>query len=1218
MKSVQSSVLPFRLSLASILFIWLWLPCLAGAEPGFYTPADWTHYGCGTAATAGDRLVLADGFAVSNRSFKEGEIRFEARAPQGSAQVQIWAGFACQDRDHRFAVALRGGNNNDLYLARYAPDGNDEFLGQAMLEHGPAVGEWHALRILLRDRRIMVFLDGESVPRLNLETAVAAAEGGVVLGGGWLPAEYRKLAIEPLTPKLVAEMDRIGRQALKPVPIDRAALRFRQRTGYRPLVVPAFPAERNEIALDGDWLFKPDQELAPGSQPAAPETDDLGWHVLAVPNMWTPLWAWLHGEKGGWAGDKSEPATKGISDRFRQQELDRVNGYTFDWQKTDGAWYRHHLELPATVTGKHLEIVFDAVAKISEIHVNGRQVGSHVGMFGEFRCDISQAVHPGRNLLAVHVMRNYPNREKGTRIEAVAVSVPVTSEMLRSLPHGMYNNDPGGIWQPVRLVVTNQLRINDLFIKPRLDGATFEVEVANGGTVPQNAVLSYAILDAADGSLLCQSPAAPAVPVPGSGKTLVNLEAAGLRPKLWSPASPNLYWLELEVRNAGQVVDRQRTRFGFRTFAVDKNRLMLNGQPVWLRGANHLPHPLRPNDRELALRMMDLARAGNVRFTRSHVGPMSRTWLDAADEAGMGISYEGNWPWLMLRGEVPDENLLKIWREEMAAMIHSHRNHPSLLIWTVNNEMKFYHEDRQDKARLQRKWTVVSDMIATMRQLDPTRPIVADSAYVRRENQADYDSLVKPNRFDDGDIDDVHRYPGWYNPSFMQMMDGQLGKRLATPNRPLISQELSTGYPQNDDGHPTRFYLFKHCTPQALVGLDAYEDRDPARFLERQAFMTKELAEALRRSNHEEMSGVMLFAYLSWFKDVYDAKRVAPWPTYYSVKTALQPVLVSAELFGRHFYAGQTVRRRVCIINDAEDGKALPPARLIWQIRQDKHVLATGQVEVPAVDYYNVRWMDVDLAMPSALSAGRVDAQLILKLEGPGGVISENAYDVLVAGRDWADGAIAAGLAQAILFDPAGKCQDLKMARLAALTDLPGRPEKLLIIATLDPVKTPEELAAIRRFAEAGGRILILQGGKTAASLLPEQIRGWQGRIGEIVTAHIPESPVFAGLEWRDLAWFELGPGNIPQACRGYYEVNRNRPEVTVLADHVGIHGYLQNPQDFSAIAGCPLLEVRLGKGRLILCEMCVDARTDDPVARRLLGNLVASLLEDDQGKGRP
>ena len=273
---------------------------------------------------------------------------------------------------------------------------------------------------------------------------------------------------------------------------------------------------------------------------------------------------------------------------------------------------------------------------------------------------------------------------------------------------------------------------------------------------------------------------------------------------------------------------------------------------------------------------------------------------------------------------------------------------------------------------------------------------------------------------------------------------------------------------------------------------------------------------------------------------------------------------------------------------------------------------------MPAVDYYNVRWMDVDLAMPSALSAGRVDAQLILKLEGPGGVISENAYDVLVASREWADGAIAAGLAQAVLFDPAGKCQDLKMARLAALTDLPGRPEKLLIIATLDPVKTPEELAAIRRFAEAGGRILILQGGKNAASLLPEQIRGWQGRIGEIVTAHIPESPVFAGLEWRDLAWFELGPGNIPQACRGYYEVNRNRPEVTVLADHVGIHGYLQNPQDFSAVAGCPLLEVRLGKGRLILCEMCVDARGYDPVARRLLGNLVASLLEDGSGKGHP
>jgi hypothetical protein len=83
----------------------------------------------------------------------------------------------------------------------------------------------------------------------------------------------------------------------------------------------------------------------------------------------------------------------------------------------------------------------------------------------------------------------------------------------------------------------------------------------------------------------------------------------------------------------------------------------------------------------------------------------------------------------------------------------------------------------------------------------------------------------------------------------------------------LISQEMSTGYPNSDDGHPTRFYLFKHQTPQALVGDDAWENADPAIFLNRQAFMTKELAEAFRRSSRDTMAGILHFAYFTWLKE---------------------------------------------------------------------------------------------------------------------------------------------------------------------------------------------------------------------------------------------------------------------------------------------------------------------------------------------------------------
>src|SRR5258708_258147 len=206
--------------------------------------------------------------------------------------------------------------------------------------------------------------------------------------------------------------------------------------------------------------------------------------------------------------------------------------------------------------------------------------------------------------------------------------------------------------------------------------------------------------------------------------------------------------------------------------------------------------------------------------------------------------------------------------------------------------MKFAMLETLGSDVLKQKWTVLDDMIRTMRNLDPTRPIVADSAYTRCEEDAKSKTIRETNHFDDGDIDDVHRYFGWYNPSFFHLYDGAFGRDLHTPGRPLISQELSTGYPRNDDW-PSRSYEFMRYVPQALVGSYAYEQNDPAIFMTRQAFMTKELAEVVRRTNREELNGVMHFAYLTWFTDVWKSRNIQPKITYYALKTALQPVLVS-------------------------------------------------------------------------------------------------------------------------------------------------------------------------------------------------------------------------------------------------------------------------------------------------------------------------------------
>jgi len=1165
----------------------------------------WDVIGRTIVQTNANSVIIQGGYAVEQQVWKDAEIMFQARAPQGTEQVQIWAGFHFRDRDSRYIFALRGGNNNDVYLARYAPDGGAKFLGFAPLDFKPKPGEWYRLRVVTLGNRFQIFLNDEKLPRLNVEDRdVPWSEGSVLLGGGWLPTEFSNLRVKALSDDDKAAFLAMGNKTWTPPVVDKEAVRKTQRAEYVPAKLAALNSIRTEISLDGNWLFMPDYQLSAGQSPVQLDYDDQSWHVMPVPSFWTPGLSWLHGETS-FPELTGLSTTKGVAESLYVQETARCDAYTFDWRKTSAAWYRHYLDLPPDLNGRRFELTFDAIAKVSEVYVNGTKIGTHTGMFGEVKCDATPAIKPGHNVIAVHVVAK-PNLKKNSenRVEGVAVTVEVTSAMLHSLPHGMLQDDVGGIWQPVKLTATAPVLVNDVFIEPGLHGADINLDILNSGAQATALNVDYSIVSAQDGTLLYSNEVAQSLAVAAGETNHLKLTTPQLNPKLWSPQEPNLYTLEVRLKQDGKIVDEYKTRFGFRTFTVDGGKFLLNGQPFWLRGANPFPNTLRPNDAALARQFIGLAREGNIRVTRSHIVPFTPAWLDAADETGMAVSFEGTWPWLMLEGEPPGDDLINVWHDEFLSLIRQYRNHPSIILWTVNNEMKFPELDQNNLPRLKKKWPILDAMIKAMRATDPTRPVVADSAYVRKSAQKGYQSVVKPEGYDDGDVDDVHRYFGWYNESFFHLYNGEYN-RLSTPDRPLISQEMSTGYPNNDDGHPVRYYLFKHYTPQAFVGDDAYENADPAIFLKRQAFMTKELAETLRRNSHEASAGVLLFSYFTWFQTPWLLDSIKPWPTYYAMKTAMQPVLASAELYGRHFYSGSTLRRRVCIINDAENHQTIRDSRLIWQFVGDGKVLSQGQVTVPLVNYYENRWLDVDFVTPENLPAPRVDGQLVLRLEADGKVLSENNYDVALATPDWAKGEVVEK-ANVVLWNPNKQVLD-DLAGVPVIDSITAaKPQNVLIIGGLNGgALSSSDAEQLKTFVTQGGHVLMLHPGKSLAALFPEQIKAYKAKEGEIVTLRVPESPVFSDIQPLDLAWFERGERKLPIACTGVYQVAAGRNDTTSLAWQCDIHAYLKTPAEVTAISGAPLVEIQNGRGRVIASEMNFESGKSDPIARRLLSNVI-------------
>jgi hypothetical protein len=1159
----------------------------------------------------GKNVVISDGFLASNQSWQNYEFSFQARATKSAKEVQIWSSFLVKDRDNRYVVGLRGGANNDVYMARYSPDGEDKFLGVAPLDFKPRIGEWHTVRVTVSGNNFQLYLNDEKLPRINVTDQDALwNQGGIAVGGGWLPVEFRDVKVRELTSRDMEKLAAVGKQTVTIPQPDREKLRVQQRAGYQPLTVKKFSAPREEISLNGNWLFMPEQNLAANSEPQKTDANDDQWHIMDVPNFWTPTLSWLHGETSFNYLSEGVSTTKGICDQVYLDEIRRLDSYTFDWRRTKSAWYRQHLNLPANIEGKNFELNFDAIAKIAEIWVNGTKVGSHTGMFGEVRCDITKAAKPGANLIAVHVV-GQPENKSSKKIVGVAVSVEVTEAMINSLPHGMYRDESSGIWQPAKLIVTSPVAVSDVFVQPKLDGADLNLELRNNGGNPQQVSVDYAIKPVNGGKALCEIKDAAKFDVPANGSASHKLSTPVLAPKLWSPEQPNLYTLEVRLNANGKIIDHYPVTFGFRTFTVSGDQFLLNGKPYWLRGANHFPSALRPNDRVLAEKFMKLAKQGNVAVTRSHTAPYSSTWLDAADKVGMAVSYEGTWPWLLLNGAPPKKELLDVWHSEFASMIKKYRNHPSIILWTVNNEMKFYFYDQDKPEMLAKKWPIVNSMMKDMRQLDPTRPIVMDSGYVRKTTQKEYDTFIKPKGFDDGDVDDAHRYLGWYDPSFFNFMDGQYGKDAHTPGRPLISQEMSTGYPRNDDAHPTRYYLFKHQTPQPYVGYESYENRDPEIFLKRQSFMTKELAEMIRRTNRNETAGVLHFAYLTWFKDVWNSKTIQPWETYYALKTALQPVLISAELYGRHFYAESDARRRVCIVNDDANGNDLPATEVQWEINANGKILSQGSVKAEATKYYSNQWLTVDFKMPAKLPTPRVDGQLVLRLVANGKILSQNVYDITVASRDWTLNGLDKSTAKIAFLgnanDQATLLGGIKAQNIASLKELSNLNPNLLIISGLKAA----DGELLKQWLQNGGKAFVLNAGDELPKLFPDKVASYRSTTeGKMVQLHIPESPVFNGLQVLDLAWFELGNRQKPIACHGTYRPVKDTVDVSSLAWECDRHAYLSKPGDILPISGSPLLEIRHGQGRLVASEMVFAANDQDPIARRLFNNVILDLLK--------
>jgi hypothetical protein len=233
---------------------------------------------------------------------------------------------------------------------------------------------------------------------------------------------------------------------------------------------------------------------------------------------------------------------------------------------------------------------------------------------------------------------------------------------------------------------------------------------------------------------------------------------------------------------------------------------------------------------------------------------------------------------------------------------------------------------------------------------------------------------------------------------------------------------------------------------------------------------------------------------------------------------------------------------------------------------------------------------------------------LVLRLESDDGkVLSQNNYKVVIATPQWAKND-SNKLANIALWNPGKQPVDYLSDLPVTVVDSirPANRTNVLIIGSLEGAKLkPSEIDQLKEFVSRGGQVLMLHPEHSLTNLFPDKVKSYKAKAGEIVTMHVPESPVFSEIEPLDIAWFDRGGRRVPIAYTGVYQIVEDRKDIMALADQCDTHGYLNNPSQIEKYSGTPLVEIHIGKGRLLASELNFESASNDPVSRRLLSNII-------------
>ncbi len=463
-----------------------------------------------------------------------------------------------------------------------------------------------------------------------------------------------------------------------------------------------FSYGQSQQPFNSDWKFALNEHE--GAQ--EPDYDDSNWQNVILPH------------------DAS------IGGKFNKENSTDANG----WLPYNEGWYRKAFVISKSEQNKRVLIDFDGIYRDSKVWVNGQLLGRNLNGYLGFEYDLTPYIKFGqKNVIAVH----FDNRVKGT-------SRWYTGE-------GIYRDVWLKVNSPVH-VAYNGTYITTPVVTDNLAKVIIETDIVNDNGNEGEITLETEIIDPKGTVVVAKK---DVVYLQFFKNHTFHQEFQVVNPELWETQTPNLYYAKTKITFNGEPQGDYQTRFGIRSIELTPEQgLLLNGKKVFAQGGD-MHHDLgclgavalKEGYRYRLQQLKDIG-CNSVRLSHN---PQAPVLLDLCDEMGILVIAEAYDKWTSgyYGGEVAFRD---VWKEDMDRFIRRDRNHPSIYIWSVGNEV-----DKQRKV-IDKKFEtekdvamqgadVLQELVAFVHILDPSRKVTAALFPARKDIQCEWDNWKNHDEF---------------------------------------------------------------------------------------------------------------------------------------------------------------------------------------------------------------------------------------------------------------------------------------------------------------------------------------------------------------------------------------------------------------------------------------------------------------------------------------